>query len=98
MRRIETAAYRRPAEPGRLCQYVFEAVDPTVKQTVSDRVLELAGTFVTPSTVEDIVRPTVDRVIEQGSGGLAAISFAVSSKVIRIHLHDHRGRPRRCEE
>lgn len=58
--------------------YVFEAVDPTVKQTVSDRVLELAGTFLTPSTVEDIVRPTVDRVVEQGSGGLAAISFAVS--------------------
>lgn len=58
--------------------YLFNIVDPSIAEEVRHRVISVASTFLTQATVEDIVRPTMNNVLERGSGGTAVIWFSVA--------------------
>lgn len=50
--------------------YVFELVGQDTTREVREQLIAVAQTFLTSSTVDDVVTPTVDTVLEEGRAGI----------------------------
>lgn len=61
-----------------LAGYIGRALGPTVVEQIRARVVDLASGFLTPSTVDGMVRPAVDRLLERGRGDIASIGVVLT--------------------
>ncbi len=58
--------------------YVARLLGADVTQTIRDQVLSVADNFLTPSTIEDLVAPTVDAVLREGRADVASIGVVLT--------------------
>lgn len=61
--------------------YVFDLIGQDATEQVREQLLGVARTFLTTSTVKDVVTPTVDNVLEEGRAGIigGGVLFALWS-------------------
>jgi membrane protein len=58
--------------------YVAGAFGPDVVEPVRDRVLDVAGTFLTRQTVQDVLAPLVDDLLSEGRADIISIGVIVT--------------------
>lgn len=58
--------------------YVASAFGPDVVEPVRDRVLDVAGTFLTRQTVQDVLAPLVDDLLSEGRADIISIGVVVA--------------------
>jgi membrane protein len=58
--------------------WVAGLIGPDVTETIRQQVLSVAGTFLTESAREDVVRPAIDTLLEDGQAAVASVGILLT--------------------
>lgn len=58
--------------------FLTEAIGPQTRTEIESRILEVARTFLTPSTVQEIVAPAVRRLLQEGRADVVSVGIILA--------------------